>query len=200
MSLNQRLTVDLREIILNSVMKDAFKERQDKIEGRKRAFVMKVRRLFVSEAQEAKLVDVEKQFLTFCETLRGYINDGDRANNRPFEVTLEHGVVTPAALRDWHGRCAFGEVSNPKLAAEWDKIEDAQNDLNRDRGDLRERTKCVLLGCSNVRRLLETWPEVKPFIPAWAFEEVKKANLPAVVVKDITAELRRAGVELPKAA
>lgn len=179
-----RLTNDLRSDILNAATKNLFaaeftalKEREKKI-GDKVFF-----KHYAKPEQYAAMERLPAEFFSSGEEIRCWLNG-------------ESAVISMSESRRFP---AFGvnrrlDITDSALRAEWDKLEKERKALSDKKKELSDQINGVIASATTVKKLLEVWPESKPFIPDYAFATGGTKNLPAVMVANLNAAMVKAGV------
>ena len=79
------------------------------------------------------------------------------------------------------------QSTSHEFAVEWEAIERDKNVITDEARTLAASIKAVLNSTGSLQKLLETWPEAKPFIPAGWLEQKSTAVVPVEMISKINA-------------
>lgn len=189
-----KLTHAIRSQIIANVMKTAFVKEQAAIDARLLAFCDNLYLAIVPTAVQEALAKVPKEFLmrqSSCKvTLRPVAGkyDGSREvvikfadhKDRPWPVGFNYGS---------------GSYASPELCDIHDGILKAQEKLNERKDTLRDNVRQIVASATTVAKLLAVWPEAAQFIPTDLAPKPKVNLLPAVLVGNLNAMIKKAGVD-----
>lgn len=119
----------------------------------------------------------------------------DRWRNKAFEMSVSQPFPDSAVSSQ---ACVFvSGADGDVLLAAHTALEKTAEALKKEKASLTERINGLLHSCRTVQRLMEVAPELKPYLPADAFEE--RAPLPAPVVGTLITDLMKSGLQLSTA-
>lgn len=182
--MTKRLNATLRSHIVQSVVGATLRDRNAAIRQRK------------AKLGEAVLADtlgnwaegfaaLPKRLLPQSGTVA--VNLAGRSTNLP----LSEDKPVPYSLFPGNG---WGNVASydarHNICKTFDAIYNDEQALKADREDLEQKLKAVVNSVATVGALLNVWPELEPMLPASCFET--KANVPAVLIDSVKADLERA--------
>jgi hypothetical protein len=155
-------------------MKDTFKKREDRIAKRENVLALRVRDAVLTKHKTAYLsLPVEFQRITSWVSA----NVGGRFIQLAFSVRSP----CPSVRED-----PVFIVGSP-MEARISKWMNDRDDLNKERGDLREKISAALYSVTTHKRLVEEWPAVEKYLPADA-----PKNLPAIRVAELDQQIAAA--------
>ena len=221
--MNKPLSKDLREQIVNNVIRATFAERENELKAAVTAF---------ADRCYAKLIP--PQFAAIADSLpRDYFMRTDRLKvfctekhdgNSPCKKTLVSPLINveininprrneyilllstahpvPYSLGNGYDHCASlsldGHTCKSAILKEHEGLIKTAQLIIKERDQHRERLHGLLASIRTVQRLVEIAPELKPYIPADALAE--RAPLPAPVVGSLITDLMRSGLKVQEAA
>lgn len=87
--------------------------------------------------------------------------------------------------------CAMNFSADHKLSKKFTKLENAKEDLDAKICEVITSAKAVIYSCTTFKKLLDTWPEVKEYVPEHFLLE-HNVGLPAVQIEDVNKLLKLA--------
>ncbi|MFH1806866.1 MAG: Nmad5 family putative nucleotide modification protein [Pseudomonadota bacterium] len=115
--------------------------------------------------------------------------DMARVNIAGFNLNISMSKLRPIFHTDKRGHEVFNAgrtyPRDHEIAKRWTALENRRSVLSADKRDAKAQAGAVLYSAGTVKRLLEIWPEVKPFIPA----EPPQAQLPVIITADLNKAL-----------
>jgi hypothetical protein len=169
-----RLTQDRRNTILSSIIKDTFKKREDRIAKRENVLALRIRDVVLAKHKTAYLsLPVGFQRIASCVNA----NVGGRFIQLAFSVWSPCPSVTKQPVF----------IVGSPMEARISKWMNDRDDLNKERGDLREKISAALYSVTTHKRLVEIWPAVEKYLPADS-----PNNLPAIRVKELDQQIAAA--------
>jgi hypothetical protein len=176
---NQRLTGLLRSQIADSIVSMTFKSRTEAFQKRENLVANKVLDDYIGAANMKLMSQLPPEY--FCS--RDCVSLS--LKNRGYRLSFAASRRVPAIAQ-------YGQVELLATSDLWPEIiaVDAERDnIDMECRELREQANILLAGVSNVKRLLEIWPEVEPYLPKFA----EIANLPAACAQAINKMISLAG-------
>lgn len=175
-----RLNKTIREDLEKDLIKKAFSDRATKIYLARRkmadriytnGFKLSDRKLMDSlpdgwlPTQRSFTVNVAGQKMNFYFCGREYFNS-KWSNLVPKEIRKDEPKILPRRFPEkvTNQTCEFSLPANDKLAVQILTLIDEQQDLEKEITKLKTQICATLKSVATVKRLLEVWPEVKPFV------------------------------------
>lgn len=189
-----RLTQTIRQEILSAAMNGAYKSDEQLINEKLIDLSEQIYRHLVTEEQERLMGRLPHGFFNLSSAKRAYIRPSiGNTSFRHVELKFKKERRLPAFCSGYNDI----NIADDAMLEAYLKIEKEKNALEEKRQNLRSHIAGVLESVNTVQKLLDVWPEAKPFIPQYVFAE--KAALPALVTDKLNDLLRRARPELATA-
>ena len=174
-----RLTKTMRHQIISNLIKHGFKERREVLENAERIFADTVYNDLYSDDVKAKMEAMPKGFLPSKNYL--YCTFGDQFGKVSF------GKERIIAYKHHCGNAAKVYESNSLIAQRFFRLSDHWDTLIKEEAQAESTTQGILESVSTVEKLLEAWPECRPFVEGIA--PVPKPLPPALPIPEINAML-----------
>lgn len=184
----KRLTNSVRVAVIESVLANTFKEKNEALEKHEADIAARIYALVVG-GRKPIMDSLPKDYFMHTNTFELAI-DGYTDDERPRRMRLRMDTYQP--MPAYVGPGSYLQILTLKpdhvlarmcldLEAERDRVRDASLALS-------ERLRGVVYSVGTVEKLLEVWPEAKTYLPAEVFAE-KTANLPAVLAAELNAAI-----------
>lgn len=184
-----KLTKEIREEIVSNASKSLFAK---ELEEFKKARADIGDRLFskhiATPEQYALMEKLPAHFFSSDQILSFRFNDGS-----VISLPLSGQKRMPAYVR-----LSYPNINDPEIQEKYMNIEASFQSILKNRGELVEQIRKVVLSVNTVEKLLEVWPESRGFIPDYAFVGPTK-GVPALIVANLTAAMMQAGVQFVEA-
>lgn len=168
-----RLTNELRETIKDNLLREVLKDRREALQVKETALFKRIVDWYIGDKNLAIMKQLPVDY--FCSI--NVITPSDQHNKNEGRIKSKDGVRVPATLQ-------YGHCEIPSTHAFWKDIraivaETAE--IANDHNNLTVKARGMLASVNTVKALLLAWPDVGPYLPAFA--EIK--SLPAVRVEEI---------------
>lgn len=180
-----KLNATIRDEIIENVMKDAFKSEKNMLEALVHEFSLRVYNTIFSAEEQAAMKTLPKDLFYWSDNRSVKLNSkSEKDTTTKFTLKFKNSKVFSTHFQ----YSASRELTvPPELVHEADDLNRQADAIREREGELRSKVHGVVMAAATVQRLLETWPEAKPFIPARIM--APKPALPAVIVKELNATL-----------
>lgn len=176
-----RLTNAMRESICRELLKQRFEAEEEVLLNDKLDFADRCYNAVYSPEERKIMSKLPNGYMPTCtETSFCF-------QKAWYALRFRNAKRIPWADRNsWHAeRFSFSDEN--LLVKEWAELQRRSDSLKEMKSEAKTKIMAILRGISTVKRLLETWPEVAPWLPA--SEADASINLPAVPVAEINAML-----------
>jgi hypothetical protein len=181
-----RLTKSLRDKIHNALMERAYVEQKEEVARMAHALGMAVYNDKYSAETQALMRNLPDTFFYKNTTIFAAFN------NDYYHLPLQQPVPTGYLhARNW---CALDNYpENHELTKAFKTFRKAKEEYENDRNRLSAESFAILQGCPTVKKLVETWPDIKPILEKLNIQtnQSKEVHLPAVL-QDMNALFRLA--------
>ena len=171
-----RLTESKRSEILAKLLKRKFDAAESKIVEARTALAVEVYNTWFPEDQRKLMADLPD----------GWLFEGNEIRAR-FGLSTVY-MLLPRAERFPHVH--RGDIKSfdarHRLSQRWQMIYASEEKLREEKNSLRAQLRAILNSVSTENKLVEVWPEAKPFLSPGS---VPKANLPAVDIRALNKAL-----------
>jgi len=171
-----RLTKNMREEILHSLMERAYVERKEEIARMEHDLGMAVYNDNYPAEAQAIMATLPKEYFD----RHGIIHAA--FNGSYYRLTIKK----PVPVGHHHTR-HFGAIANypgdHELTEYFIRFEKLKEEYEHDRQRLRSESFAILESCGTVKKLVETWSEIAPILQKLniSLVQTKEAYLPAVI-------------------
>lgn len=184
---SKKLTTWMRDKIVDAVVDDVLKPRRDQQQSQRERFADEVYAGVVGE-HEATMKRLPSGYCDVSRSVSVEVTQKGDPRGRRYHLGLSNDRLVPAFARyqpilEVRADSAIAE----RLAA----LESEKESIDRDAVELRAKVMQVVRSASTVAKLIEIWPEVKPYLPPEAIQ-TDVVNLPAVVVAQLNNVLAQA--------
>lgn len=183
---SKRLTTSMRDKITAAVVDDALKARREQHQLHRAQLADEVYASVVGE-HEATMKRLPTGYCDVSRALRVEVIESGQ-HGRRYHLGLSDDRLFPAFAR-FHA--LLEARSGSEIAERLAQLEVEKENIDKDAEGLREKVIQVVHSVSTVAKLIEVWPEVKPYLPPEATQE-DAVNLPAIVVADLNQVLAQA--------
>ena len=170
---NIRLTNELREVIKGNLLHEVFKDRNEALQVKETALFKRIVDWYIGDKNLAIMKQLPVDY--FCS--RDVITPSDQHDKSEGRISSKDGVRVPATIQ-------YGSFEIPSTHAFWKDIRAVnaeKKEIANDHNNLTVKARGMLASVNTVKALLLAWPDVGPYLPAFA--EIK--SLPAVRVEEI---------------
>lgn len=175
-----RLNARVREAVLERLMQHAFKEPKEEISRLSEELASEVYDDVYPPSVRRKMRGLPEGFLDTAASLRVCFG-GQVADLR----------VSPRPVADCHARSTAAARSYPadhRFALEWGKIDAKYQLLTAQMSVARRQAKALLESCSTCRQLVDSWPEVEPFVRDFTEATTPQVVALAVPVRELNCQ------------
>lgn len=178
-----RLTKSLRDEIHNALMERAYVDRKDEVARMEHDLGMAVYNDKYSPAVQTLMKQFPDDFFEQHRAIYVAFNDDY------YHLSLQQSV--PAGNQHTRWRAMDNYPEEHELTDAFKKFRKAKEEYENDRDRLSAESVAILQGCSTVKKLLETWPEIKPVLEKLGIQSVQseEVRLPAII-QDMNALFR----------
>lgn len=173
-----RITSVIRSSIASRLLAHRFDEEQKALAAHESNLAMQVYRHLYTAAERKRMNALPDGYMPLKHMFRVRIVRYDYV-----ELRLLQPVRFPAAH--------LGDDVNITDAALHERVKDhlsAKVALKQARKKLEQETRAAITGFGTIARLVEAWPQVKPFVDQLGYGSEKKA-LPAVIPSELNSRL-----------
>ena len=182
-----KLNATIRDEIIANVMKDAFKSEKNMLQALVHEFSLRVYNTLYTAAEQDMMKKLPKDLFYMREEVNTSLKAKGERDVVNFKLEFKNAKILPLAFQ-YRYNCDIIVAS--ELVSEADDLNKQAAAIKEREGELRSKVHGVVMAATTVQRLLETWPEAKPYIPKHILET--KPSLPAVIVKELNATLAAA--------
>jgi uncharacterized protein YhaN len=197
MTTTVRLTNDIKDRIIHRAMVSAFDEALKDIRKKLGVLAVKAYRAgYATAAQEKLARQSPEEWLSLTNNIK-------LAFYRPTDAQGVHGnhlcneeniqVDKPLVFRG-NDTLGYIQVRDAALYEAYQELVAKRKQVKDATEKLRSNIKQLVYSAGTIKKLIELWPEVTPFIPSEAY--ALKPQLPATLASDINSTLREAGVKV----
>ena len=175
-----KLTNDIREKIMENIAKATFKDRRAALQLQKNSVVGEVISALIGSTNLSLMKQLPPEYFYNQFDFRFY----SAGSVGLVSISVSEPIRVPAVYQ-------YGTIELPATSGFWKKlraVSAAQKALYDDEEALVEKARSLLMAVTTVKALLESWPEVEPFLP----EIAAKKELPAIRVDEINAMILKA--------
>lgn len=173
-----RLTNYIRETVLARLLKHAFEAREKALEKDKHAFARQVYDAIYPAAIQKAMKALPKGYLP---------TDGDLKVS--FDGEYTHVYFGESRLIAKCHEYNAAKVFDPKdpLTARYHELEKVEEALKAEKSKAKSSAEAALDSCTTVKKLIEVWPEVEPFVKDFATTSQSRAL--ALPIKELNKSL-----------
>lgn len=180
-----KLTKEIRNEIVDNATRGLFIKELEEIKKVRTDLGDRLFSKHIATPEQYELMEkLPAHFFSSDQTLSFRFNDGS-----VISLPLSGQKRMPAYVR-----LSYPNINDPEIKKEFLSIEANFQSIVKNRGELVEQIRKVVLSVNTVEKLLEVWPESRGFIPEHAFIGNTK-NVPALIVANLTAAMIQAGVQ-----
>lgn len=183
-----RLTKRIREEITNAVLKHRFDEVDTALKKQRSELALDCYRARYTAEQLRQIKDMPEGWLPKAN----YIAVQFEGLRKAYTHLCFNGSISWARTESIYMPMPHKDVDNPmllgakhKLTKRYNALEDKQELRDSQYVEVTQSVHTLLTSVQTVKKLVETWPEVEPFIPYVA----PKAAVPMVDIKRINEQL-----------
>jgi len=191
---NTRLTQTIRKEILDAAMKNAYLADEKQIDDKMRDLSERIYYALVTPEQEKAMNKLPHGFFNLSSAKSARLRETSNGSYRYIQLKFAKERRLPAFCSGYNDI----DLTDRALYDAYIEIERQEKALGEKRQKLETEISAVLSSANTVQKLLDVWPEAKPFIPAYVF--APKAALPAIVTGKLNELLKQARPELAAAA
>jgi len=177
-----RLTNNRREVILSNLLKDKFIVPIDEFKEKQSSIAEDVYTEFFGRAAIKRMYSLPRGWMeerpTFSAKLGGYSHHFTVGEDWKRSVEYKEKCYQNRWCVRMPTDASIMLPADHKLSIEYQKAEDAKAKINESRAHAYAQASSVLLSVSTLKRLMEVWPEVGPYVPADMYEEQVLPTLP----------------------
>lgn len=193
-----RLTNDIRDAILRSLIKHRFQPEIDAIEDRAQVLAGEVYEHAYDADTRAKMQDLPEGWLFKDDDFEAHF--GGQRVRLGFNGYMYRGAdmagldnARPKVLRrileQHRQRSLVSLAADHPLSKKFEAINQDRERLKEAIGMSRRKTRAALDAVSTVEKLISAWPEVKPFAERFVETKDSRPKLPAIPVENLNAAL-----------
>lgn len=179
-----RLSDEDRRQVVQNLLDHRFKIDREALSAQESDLGLKIYRHVVSEEVEARIRKLPSGWVEYTNSVCAKVGSSYES------FTLAKTVPKKADWGSWRACIAIVEARS-ELADEYQDLEAARSALRAKEEEASGAARSLLYKVSTLKRLLEVWPEVKPFTShiAGQSERNKARELPVVQVETANALL-----------
>lgn len=191
-----KLTTYIRENLAKDLLKHRFGDAAASLVADRAAFALKVYNDLYSEAERKKMAALPDGWLGKDSDITVQFGDGSGYGKLEFSGSVYgdvHAVLkTPVdtvyrlVIHQHLRGCAKAYERNHEFAAEYDALRERQKDLSTQISQARRQTEAALTKATTLKRLVDIWPEIEPFVEKYVD---KPKPLPALPTNELNALL-----------
>lgn len=181
----RRLTQGHRDIIVRRAVADTLAKRKAALERREHALFDRLLRNYLGKHRAA----FQSLPPRFCQSTN-YV----ATNAGGLTIRVHRADAVPAPERFGNGYSIPAELTfeaGTRMCRDLQKMAEQREDLKSDERALEREIAAVVNRFTTLRKLLETWPQARPYVPEALLQDTK-ANLPAVPVDQLNARMAAA--------
>lgn len=193
-----KLTNDMRETITTAVMRYRFTQSCAALEADRAAFATEVYKDVYSEADRRQMQSLPPGWLPELSEIRAQFGDsGSRYGELSFNgrvynsiISLVHAPQPSAHFRapaSHEHSCVKVYANDHPLCARYNALVDLQKAMEVEIKTAQRQTAAALASVTTIGRLVEMWPEIKPFTEGY---DTKPRQLPAIPTTDLNKLLK----------
>ena len=193
-----RLTNDIRDAILRSLIKHRFQPEIDAIENRVQALAGEVYDAAYDADTQARMQGLPDGWLFQDDDFEAVF--GGQRVRIGFNGYMYRGAdmagldnAKPKVLRrileQHRQRSLVSLTTDHPLSKKFEAINQDRERLKEAIGTSRRKTRAALDAVSTVEKLISVWPEVKPFAERYVEAKDTRPKLPAIPVENLNASL-----------
>lgn len=197
MTTTVRLSNDIKDQIIHRAMTDAFAEGLKDVSKKMGVLATKAYRAnYATAAQEKASALAPEEWIARTNSIRIDFYrvknaDGSNGGHLTSESNIQVAKALPFRARDTLGHIA---VRDDDVYAHYRELVAQRTEIKATIEKLRGNIKQIVYSAGTIKKLIELWPEVTPFIPAAAY--ALKPQLPATLASEINSTLRAAGIKV----
>lgn len=176
-----RLTKYIRETVLARLLKHAFEAREKALEKDKHTFARQVYDAIYPAAIQKAMKALPKGYLPTASYLMVSF-DGKYTH-------VYFGESRLVAECHQYGQYGAAKVFGPKdpLTVRYHELEKIEDALTAEKSKAKSSAEAALNSCTTVKKLIEVWPEVEPFVKDFATTSQSRAL--AIPIKELNKSL-----------
>ncbi|QNK01720.1 Nmad5 family putative nucleotide modification protein [Dyella telluris] len=180
-NLNAKLSISVRKDIARKVLDHRFGDTAKQLKAKRNALALDLYNLIYPEATRKLMSQLPSGFLPVSANvsvvINGYAHNYALADYLPGNVNAHYGS----------GHRFLEKTSiGAKLEARCNALDAEDRDYKTDFSKALQEVEAALAGFNTYKQLLESWPEVKPFVE---IPEAANRQLPVSKVADLNARL-----------
>jgi hypothetical protein len=191
-----KLTTYIRENLSKDLLKHRFGDAAASLVADRAAFALKVYNDIYSEADRKKMAALPEGWLGKDSDITVQFGDGRGYGKLEFSGSVYgdvHAVlkepvdtVYRLVIHQHLRGCAKAYERTHEFAAEYDALRERQKDLSTQISLARRQTEAALTKATTLKRLVDIWPEIEPFVEKYID---KPKPLPALPTNELNALL-----------
>ena len=197
MTTTVRLTNEIKDKIIDRAMANAFADGLKDVRKKLGALATKAYRAnYATAAQEKASALSPEEWIARTNSVQiAFYRENNANGTAGGHLTTERNIQVDKAL-PFRARDTLGYITvrDAAVYATYTELVAQRSEIKATIEKLRTNIRTLVYSAGTIKKLIEVWPEVTPFIPAEAF--ALKPQLPATLASDINSSLREAGIKV----